>query len=221
MNHSRPMTQDTDLFETLHQQLITNCFAHGAKLRAEVLRGDFGCSASTVREALLRLSTVGLVSFQEQRGFRVPERSPQLLAELTHMRVLLESEGAALSMERGGVAWEAQLTAAHHQLSHIETRIHDSADPTELIGLWAHAERGFHETLISACGSDTLKTMHAQVYARFRQQLMVADRSFEFISDNIRHHQQILEAALSGDKAATATKIANHLARHATGETVL
>lgn len=215
------MTADIDLYETLHQQLITNHFAHGSKLRPEALRGEFGCSASTIREALLRLSTVGLVSFQEQRGFRVPDRAPQLLAELTHMRVLLECEGAKLSMERGGVAWEAQLTAAHHQLSHIETRIHDSPDPSELIWLWAQAERGFHETLISACGSDTLKAMHAQIYARFRQQLMVADRSFEFISDNIRHHQQILEAALSGDTAATQARIADHMARHADGATVL
>lgn len=215
------MTQDTDLYQTLHYRLITNGFAHGAKLRAEQLRAEFGCSASTVREALFRLATVGLVSFQEQRGFRVPERSAQLVAELTHLRVVLESEGAALSMQHGGVAWEARLTAAHHQLSHIESRIHDSGDPAGLVGLWFQAEREFHETLISACGSDTLKTMHAQIYARFRQQLMVADRSFGFISDNIRHHQQILEAALSGNVAQTRTKIGDHLARHAQGETVL
>jgi DNA-binding GntR family transcriptional regulator len=214
------MTQDTDLYQTLHDRLITNGFAHGSKLRPEQMRMDLGCSASTVREALFRLSTVGLVTFQEQRGFRVPERSPRLLAELTHLRVLLEAEGVALSMYQGGVAWEAQLTAAHHHLSHIETRIHDSADPSDLVVLWFQAERGFHETLISACGSDTLKTLHAQIYARFRQQLMVADRSFEFISDNIQHHQQIVDAALSGDVSATRARVADHLARHAKGETV-
>lgn len=214
------MTQETDHYQTLHTQLITNHFEHGAKLRPEEIRHDLNCSASTVREILFRLATAGLVLFQEQRGFRVPERSVELMAELTHLRVVLEGEGAALSMQHGGVAWEAQLTAAHHQLSHIESRIHDSPDPSELIDLWAQAERGFHETLISACGSDTLKSMHGQIYARFRQQLMVADRSFDFISDNIRHHQQILEAALSGDVAVTRAKIADHMARHAKGETV-
>jgi DNA-binding GntR family transcriptional regulator len=214
------MTTDTDLFETLRYRLITNAYAHGEKLRAEQLRADLGCSASTAREILFRLATVGLVSFQEQRGFRVPSRSPELLAEITHLRVVLECEGAALSMQRGGVAWEARLTAAHHQLSHIESRIHASDDPSDLVPLWFQTEREFHETLISACGSDTLKTMHGQIYARFRQQLMVADRSFELISDNIQHHLQILEAALSGDIEATNEKIANHLARHAQGATV-
>lgn len=214
------MTQDNEIYETLHYGLTTNRYAHGTKLRAEQLRVDFGCSASTVREALFRLSTVGLVTFQEQRGFRVPERSGKLLAELTHLRVLLEGEGAVLSMQLGGVGWEARLSAAHHQLSHIESRIHTSADPSDLVDLWTRAEGEFHETLIFACGSDTLKSMHAQVYSRFRQQLMLADLSFEFISDNILHHQQILEAALSGDASATRNKIAGHLARHATGTTV-
>lgn len=214
------MTQDTDVYDALRHRLIANGFVHGAKLKAEHLRAEYGCSASTVREALFRLSTVGLVTFQDQRGFRVPERSRTVLAELTHMRVLLEGEGTVLSIRNGGVAWEARLTAAHHQLSHIERRIHDAEHTGSFEDLWFNAEREFHETLIAACGSDTLKALHAQVYGRFRQQLMVADRTFGYISKNIEHHQQILEAALSGDEALTRQKIHDHLARHLTGETL-
>ena len=93
--------------------------------------------------------------------------------ELTHMRVLLEGEGTVLSIHKGGVAWEARLTAAHHQLSHIEKRIHTTDVPADLVPIWFNAEREFHQTLISACGSETLKELHARVYAQFRQQLMV------------------------------------------------
>ncbi|MEM1076451.1 MAG: GntR family transcriptional regulator [Pseudomonadota bacterium] len=208
------MAQDTDLYKDLQHKLISNTFDHGEKLRAEQLKTEYNCSASTVREALFRLSTEGLVDFQEQRGFRVPQLSPELLAELTHVRILLESEGTVLSIDRGGVGWEARLTAAHHQLSHIETRIHAVDDPSGLVDIWFGAELEFHETLISACGSDTLKAIHLQVYRRFRQQLMVADRSFDFISTNIRHHHDIIVAALDGDHALTRQKIKDHLARH-------
>ncbi|MFK7836481.1 MAG: GntR family transcriptional regulator [Sulfitobacter sp.] len=214
------MQQDIDVYQSLEARLISNGFEHGAKLRAEALRDEFGCSASTVREALFRLSTVGLVHFQEQRGFRVPERSPDTLIELTHMRVLLEGEGTVLSIRNGGVAWEARLTAAHHKLSHIEKRIHAQEDPSALIDIWFSSENEFHETLISACGSETLKQMHSRIYARFRQQLMVADRRFDFISENIQHHAEILDAALSGDEALTRQKIHDHLARHLTGTTL-
>jgi len=208
------MSSDIDIYADLQHRLISNAFDHGAKLRAEQLKNDYRCSASTVREALFRLSTEGLVDFQEQRGFRVPEKSAQLLSELTHVRILLEAEGTALSIRTGGVAWEARLTAAHHQLSHIEKRIHATKDPSPLVDLWFKAELQFHETLISSCGSETLKAMHRQVYLRFRQQLMVADRSFDFISKNIQHHYEIMVAALEGDEALTRQKVHDHLARH-------
>lgn len=208
------MLQDTDIFEALRHRLMTNGFEHGQKVRAEHLRREFGCSASTIREVLFRLSTVGLVEFREQRGFRVPEKSRHLLHELTHLRVLLEAEGTAMSIRQGGIAWEARLTAAHHQLSHLETRLQTASDSTPFIDLWFTAERQFHETLISACGSDTLRATHQQIYSRFRQQLMVEDRAFDFISMNIKHHQQILDAALAGDTELTRQKIHDHLARH-------
>lgn len=214
------MTQDVDIYQEMKKRLISNGFEHGAKLRAEILREEFGCSASTVREILFRLSTVGLVNFQEQRGFRVPERDPQKLIELTHLRVMLESEGTVLSIRNGGVAWEARLTAAHHQLSHIEKRIHGREDPTGLIDIWFSSENEFHQTLIAACGSKTLKQMHSQIYAQFRQQLMVADRQFDFISENIQHHASILDAALSGDEDLTRQRIHDHLARHLSGKTL-
>ncbi|MGB7241861.1 MAG: GntR family transcriptional regulator [Sulfitobacter sp.] len=214
------MSHEIDVYHELKHRLITNGFEHGSKLRAEALRTDFDCSASTVREVLFRLSTVGLVDFQEQRGFRVPKRSPQKLIELTHLRVLLESEGCVLSIRKGGVAWEARLTAAHHQLSHIEKRIHAQDDPSGLIDIWFSAENEFHQTLISACGSEMLKQMHSQIYAQFRQQLMVADMRFDFISENIQHHADILEAVIAGDEDLTRRRIHDHLARHMTGDTL-
>ncbi|MGH1578590.1 GntR family transcriptional regulator [Planktotalea sp.] len=214
------MTNDTDIFAQLQRRLISNGFEHGAKLRAEVLRKEFACSASTVREALFRLSTLGLVDFQEQRGFRVPVMSPEKLIELTHLRILLESEGTVLSIRKGGVAWEARLAAAHYKLSHIEKRIHGADDLTDLVDIWFSAEKEFHETLISACGSATLKQIHGQIYAQFRQQLMKVDRKFDFISENIQHHADILDAALAGDEALTHTRIHDHLARHLTGTTL-
>lgn len=217
---SQGMAEDKEIFHDLKQRLISCCFEHGEKLRAEVLREHYGCSASTVREALFRLSTLGLVNFQEQRGFRVPEKSAQKLIELTHIRVLLEAEGCAISIRHGGVAWEARLAAAHHKLSHIEKRIHAQNDPTDLIDIWFSSEKEFHETLISACGSETLKKMHAQIYAQFRQQLMVTDRKFGFISQNIEQHAGILEAALACDEALARQRIHDHLARHLAGDTL-
>jgi DNA-binding GntR family transcriptional regulator len=207
-------TQDADIFNDMRHRLITGEFEHGTKLRAEKLRGDYNCSASTVREVLFRLSTVGLVEFQEQRGFRAPERSAQRQHDLTHMRILLESEGACLSIRRGGIEWEAQLSAAHHKLSHIETRVRASGDIVPLLGLWSKAEQEFHETLIGACGSTLLMRTHMVIYEQFRQQVVSAETNFGYFPENIAEHQAILDAALIRDETLICSRIHDHLARN-------
>ncbi|MDG1259798.1 MAG: GntR family transcriptional regulator, partial [Paracoccaceae bacterium] len=83
------MVEEIDVYKLLHQRLVAGGFVADLKLQPELLRKDYQCSASTIREALFRLSTVGLVSFKEQRGFRVPKVSRVVQHELTHMRILL------------------------------------------------------------------------------------------------------------------------------------
>lgn len=208
------MTIETDIYDGVQKRLVNGHYAHGARVRATALAQEFGCSASTVRETLFRLSTVGLVNFQEQRGFRVPDLSPQKQHELTHMRIVLESEGACLSIRLGGVAWEARLSAAHHKLSHIETRIRARNNVEDLIDLWSGAEQEFHETLIDACSSETLKRTHGVIYQQFRQQLITSDKMFGFVPENIEQHLGILNAALDRDEDLVRARIHDHLSRN-------
>lgn len=203
-----------DVFEDIRTRAISGAFAHGEKLRAEVLRNDYGCSASTVREALLRLAALGLVEFQEQRGFRMPEYSPERQHDITQMRIMLECEGACRSMRNGGVAWESRLNAAHHKLSHIESRIAAMGPTDELTQLWMAAELEFHQTLLSACGSDILIELHLQVYNRYRQIKAEYDHTFMHVAQNIVEHQAIVDAALSGDESIMRTRIFEHFERH-------
>ncbi len=200
----------------LREALITGTFEHGSKIKVDPLRKLLGCSASTIRELLFRLSTENLVEFQEQRGFRMPPRSPEVQHQLTQFRIMLECEGTVLSIRLGGVSWEARLSAAHHKLSHIETRVRDSNDPTPLIPIWTAAEQEFHETLIEACNNAYLKSTHLRIYRQFRQQLITADRTFRFVPENIAQHQAILNAALDRNEDAVKAAITDHLSRNLT-----
>ena len=173
-------------------------------------------SASSLREVLFRLSLVGLVDFFEQRGFRMPEQSVALQHDLTQTRIMLECEGACLSIRYGGVAWEARLNAAHHELKHIETRIHTTEKTNDFFKIWTEAELGFHRTLIEACRSPLLQGFHLQIYDRFRQQMIAYDQDFEHIAINVEQHQNILEAVLQRDEDLVQQRISQHLSRHLT-----
>ena len=209
------MTDVQTTYEHLRNRLISGEFEPGQRLKYQDLRCDYDISVSTIRELLFRLSTVGLVDFIEQRGFRVPKQSDALLHDLTQTRILLEGEGACLSIRHGGVGWEARLNAAHHELKHIEKRINSSSNHSnELITLWSSAELRFHRTLIEECRSEVMQQLHLQVYYRFRQQMISCDKDFTYVAENVDQHQGILEAVLTHDEALVRQHIHNHLSRN-------
>lgn len=180
------------------------------------MQGDYACSANTLRDVLMRLCTIGLVEFEMQKGFRATPSSPERRRDVARFRLLLEREGVTESMERGGIAWEAQLAAAHHKLLHIERRIVDEADMGPFMPLWTEAEREFHETLILASQSPLLIETFAQVYLQFRQQFVGQQRDFgaNYFDAIITEHQAIVDAALARDQAACCDAIQEHLKRN-------
>ena len=214
-------TDSLAIYADLKNKLITAHFQPGEKLKPAALQGEYGCSANTVRDVLLRLTKVGLVEFEMQRGFRAQYTSPAKRTDVTRFRTLLEQEGATLSMKLGGISWEADLAAAHHKLSHLESQFENAsalASDPENMKLWTDAEWGFHDTLISRCGSPMLRETYANVYGQFRQQMVAQERDFgrSYFSAIIREHQSILDAALQRDVAACRQAIHDHLKRNYT-----
>ncbi len=205
-----------EIYGDLQERLVTAQFAPGARLKPATLQDVYGCSANTIRDVLLQLSKVGLVDFEIQRGFRARAATAERRHDVTSFRILLEQEGAVLSMRRGGVGWEAALSAAHHKLRHIETQLADSHDDPSDMVLWSEAEREFHDTLISACGSSLLRETYANVYLQFRQQMVTLTRDFgtSYFTAIINEHQAIVDAALERDETRCREAIFDHLKRN-------
>lgn len=216
MTISTEKTDTPNIYRDLHQRLITAGFTPGEKLKPETLRALYGCSANTIRDVLLRLSTVGLVSFEEQRGFRAQETSPEKRHDVARFRILLEQEGANLSIRNGDIMWEAQLSAAHHKLSHIETTIAKKGELDAYLPLWSAAEWEFHDTLISACQSPLLRATYRNIYDQFRQQMVAQERDFgsNYFQAIITEHQTILDAALDRDEPRCRDAIFEHMKRN-------
>lgn len=211
-------TQTPDIFEDLRLKLVTAHFGQGQKLRPDELREYYNCSANTVREVLFRMSTIGLVTFEEQRGFRVRDASRQDIHDLTKFRTMLEQQGAALSIAHGGIEWEAELAAAHHKLSHIEAQISRFGEIEPVLLPWCAAEWQFHEALIAACQSPLLHRTFRSIYDQFRQQLVTRERNYGYFSENVAEHQSIMEAALTRDVELCQQRIFEHLARNLSDE---
>ena len=213
MNHYDPArpASSLDIYWDLRKRMIAAELGAGDKLKPDELRDKYGCAASTIREVLFRLSCDRLVSFQDQRGFRMPQVSRRSLYELTELRSLVEREGARLSLQNGDLEWEADLTAAHHKLTHVETSITKGARNFDQV--LADSEWQFHRTLISACGSETLKDHYRDVHDRQRLSLVMAAGGAAYRDGNTQEHRAILDAALARDAARCDELLDAHLRR--------
>ncbi|MEZ5534225.1 MAG: GntR family transcriptional regulator [Thiolinea sp.] len=199
------------VYHSLKCRLMSGEFSPGEKLRPDELKGQYQMSASAVREILLRLTHEKMLEQPEQRGFHVPFASDKLLEELMSLRILLECEGARQSIERGDIEWEARLNAAHHKLAHLESKMRDADSINTFIPIWTRVDWEFHDTLLSACPSATLRQTHRHVYERFRQQVVAALNAAGFREATLSEHEAILQAAINRDVAACQAAIHDHM----------
>ncbi|GAA2866616.1 GntR family transcriptional regulator [Microbacterium arabinogalactanolyticum] len=75
----------------LASRIVSGEIPPGQVLTVPTLAGDFGVSATPVREAMLNLARRGFLRPIRNRGFEVTEVSPDELRELTEVRMLLEA----------------------------------------------------------------------------------------------------------------------------------
>lgn len=200
-----------DVYRRLREDLVAGAFPPGGKLMPLRLRQRYAASPSSVREALLRLAAEGFVRSSPQRGFRAVAPTPESVWEIVCFRLLIETEGARLSILHGDMAWEANLTAAHHRLSHLESRMRGEALTPARLKLWSGCDRTFHEALIAACGSALLKSHHLLIFDRYKQHVIAQDPTLGYRGrELVREHRDILASALDRDAAACADALRRH-----------
>lgn len=197
------------LYESLRADILMGTFEPGSKLKMDTLKAQYGAGVNVLRESLTRLSCEGLVSAEDQKGFRVVETSSSRLSDLTRMRVLLETDGARDSIQQGGIDWESDLVAAHHRLVYIEKKMQD--DEKAYFTTWNQYDWEFHEALIAACGSQLHRHYHKQVFDQFRQYVVQELKTHGFRIGIVDEHAAILEAALGRDADACAVALVRHL----------
>lgn len=202
------------VYEQLRADITTGRLAPGQKLKLNQLRDRYGVSVNTLRETLMRLVSDGFVLFVDQKGFRVKPISKQDLHELHELRVMLELAGVrkSLANKSGQLEWKSKLASAHYRLSHMEKLMLE--DEQANVQAWEQADREFHCTMVSHCGSEQLIRYHANVIELFmRYQVLTLDRRPFRGRDSQDEHNTLLECLLNGDEARALALLEQHINR--------
>ena len=190
-------TLASSVYDRLRGDILCGALPPDEKLRTEALRERYGVGNSPIREALNRLSADGLVTREDQKGFRVAAASRDDLIELAKTRCWLEAIALSESIENGGDEWEESVVLQFHRLSRVRR---SSSEETYVVNPeWEARHRAFHMALLSACGSRWLLQYCAQLNDqadRYRQLAIVVSYPKR---NELVEHEAIMKAATDRD----------------------
>jgi GntR family transcriptional regulator, carbon starvation induced regulator len=198
------------VYDALREDILNGNHAPGAKLAIDGLARHFGVSGGAVREALSRLTSDRLVLSMPQRGFAVAGVSAEDLADLTAVRIEIETRCLRRSVQLGSVEWEARLLASWHRLSHVGSQPTGRTHPD-----WERLHATFHDDLVSACDSPWWLRLRDVLYIqaeRYRRMLLP---QVGRLRDVEAEHREILDLAMARDAEGAAAALARHLGRTA------
>jgi DNA-binding GntR family transcriptional regulator len=190
-------TQASSLYDRLRHDVLMGRLQPGQKLRIRLLMELYRSGQTPIREALNRLTSDGLIAFQDQRGFTVAPTSPAELAELTKTRCWVEELALRRAMAAATPVWEEALVVACHRL--IRTRRSLSTDGYEENPEWEARHRAFHRQLLAPCGSRPLRGFCDQLADQLYRYRQLSVRKIYPKRDINAEHDAILQSVLDGD----------------------
>jgi DNA-binding GntR family transcriptional regulator len=213
-------TLTSTVLDSLRADIVDGTLAPGTKLRLEHLTSRYEAGRTPLREACFRLASEGLVTLEDQRGFRVTPISRADLLDLTRTRQQIECLALRASIAHGDLAWEGEVTAALHRLLRLSST-HGGAvtgggrggKATALDKTWEHEHGHLHSALVSACGSSWLLRFRALLFEQSERYRRLAIGYGQPGRDIDGEHQALVRAALERDGERACALLTEHLAR--------
>lgn len=188
----------------LEREINDGVLIPGDPLDEEALAARFGVSRTPVREALLHLSVLGIVTIAPRSGIYVSRLSMPELLGLVEMLAELEAVCTKLATRRL-VPDEADALKRVHQES-LAFEVSGDAEA------YARCNAQFHEILYRACRNTPLATEIARIRSRTRVYRRSVFQNQLRIRRSREDHARILEAMLAGDASAAAQAALEHIA---------
>ncbi|MEJ1088697.1 GntR family transcriptional regulator [Microbacterium sp. Mu-80] len=183
--------------------IVAGEFPPGTVLTVPTLAGDFGVSATPVREAMLTLARRGFLQPIRNRGFVVTEVSRDELDELCEVRVLLE---APLMRRIAGTLSDDDLAA----LRDLADEIVDAGRAGRFVEFLA-ADTAFHLRVLQATGNRRL----IEVVSELRQQTRLVGLAHLVETDQLMstalEHAELVDLLQAGDGEGAEALMRRHI----------
>jgi len=210
-------TKADDIALLLEEEIVSGEIPPGTVLRQEHLSERFAVSRTPIREALRRLSALGLVSFVPNRGVRVRTLSREELREAFLVRAELESLATELAATRMTPADLEELEAAEERFAQVTQELRGREpgdDRRRLTAEWVHANHAFHDVIYRVAASPLVERIAKGARRTFSGPAVWApgDAAIdELYERNDQQHRAILQALAAGSAAGARSLAREHV----------
>lgn len=211
VERSEPQTLSGIALDVLRADILQCRLRPNTRLRLEELRERYGMSISPLREALMRLQSEGLVTLEENKGFRVSPVSPEHLMDLTETRIDIESLMLKRSITSSNADYEANILGAFHRLSRQQKV--DPISPEVISQAWSREHRAFHSSLVAECRSDLLKSFHQSLFDQAERYVALSVAYIAEPRDDLSEHEALMKAVLARNIDAACKLNTSHIRR--------
>ena len=188
--------------EKVRYAIVTGAVAPGARLLESALATSFGLSRGTVRAALQRLVTEGLVVQRPYAGWEVASLSAQDSWELYTLRAALEALAAGLAAEKIDPVSRQSLSSAFDDLK----RAAREGDHNEI----TDADFALHKTIVALSKHRRLIEQYALVEQQVRMYIASANARLPKRELVAREHMGFVKAVAKGDGELASRLIREH-----------
>ena len=195
-------TTPAGVYRVLRAAILDGTIPPGGQLRERDISSELGISRSPLREALTRLEEEGLIVRVPFRGSFVTEVTPEEVAEIASVRLLVEPYAGELSLEalRG-----PERTTLAGTIADLRAAAQANDMPASID---AHLQ--FHRLFYDLSGHGVLRGIWSGWETKLRLHLSVDHRSYANLNDIADEHERLAAVALDGGVAAFRDALACH-----------
>lgn len=186
----------------LEEDIYSLRYRMGEKLTEAELVARYGVSRNTLREAMTFLTSKGLLERVANKGIYVKEILADDVAEIFHLRELLEREAVRQIVSSGCVPPKL------HDLAYEVSR-HD-LDTDSVANL--NADIDFHTYLVAAAGSPRLMNMYQTLLYEVKLCIFQSRAFVPPRPENVQTHYRLLQAMQAGNLIESLSYLHEHIA---------